>query len=287
MTTAYQYSSSLQRALGSEYRVVARPDHPLLISGPDLLIGGSGRLTAIFIVRRSTVATTLRAKIAATRLALPVTARLIGLGEDYGRPSLFHVMSNLDEIIRNSRAEKALAAYSSSDAQPITNTDTLNEIKLVHGIRFATAWQISILRQRHQLEIRNPNEVIENLRSRHAQEVSRNTRGKPNRVELDHSTVAVLPEAGVSSRFRAFVDTELFARFTLDNGVPYTSGDLSPSVLLASQAPAFKSDSEKPVRAAAFGGWITAQPTTAQDIEDLIARATSITKKRVYERSQR
>lgn len=39
----------LQREWDSSYIVVPGPDHPLLIEGPDALVGGKGGVLAIFV----------------------------------------------------------------------------------------------------------------------------------------------------------------------------------------------------------------------------------------------
>jgi hypothetical protein len=43
---------------------------------------------------------------------------------------------------------------------------------------------------------------------------------------------------------------------------------------------ALKHDPEKPMRSAAFSGWIMASPSSAEDIEELVERAQSIISKR-------
>jgi hypothetical protein len=59
--------------LPGSYVVVAAPDHPLLLEGPDVLIGGEGAAVALFIPKASERLNreSFLARVILSRLALP------------------------------------------------------------------------------------------------------------------------------------------------------------------------------------------------------------------------
>jgi hypothetical protein len=74
-------------------------------------------------------------------------------------------------------------------------------------------------------------------------------------------------------------------RFVLDAGVPYTLVPDVLDLLLVEDWPSGRFDPEKPVRAAAFGGFITAMASPVEQITKLIDRARQIMRKRLRERT--
>jgi hypothetical protein len=78
----WSITRSLTRQLSGEYFVVPRPDHPELLSGPTVLIGGPGGLTAIYRIGRHSPTHELRSRVIAAKLALPAHTRFIGIAEN-------------------------------------------------------------------------------------------------------------------------------------------------------------------------------------------------------------
>ena len=95
MILPYQLAKSLQRGIEGNYLVVPRPDHPMLIAGPDILIGGEGNLTAVFFVSKSTRVAILRARVIAARLALPVSSSMVAFAESYNEGTLGNCFGTL------------------------------------------------------------------------------------------------------------------------------------------------------------------------------------------------
>jgi hypothetical protein len=81
MASVYQQrrrlESTLRRELPDDYVIVSGPDHPLLLRAADLLVGGKGSLTAVFVptAREKTDPDLLRARLTLNRLALARDAR--------------------------------------------------------------------------------------------------------------------------------------------------------------------------------------------------------------------
>jgi hypothetical protein len=73
----------LRDELPSSYVIVAAPDHPLLIEGPDVLVGGEGNLVAVFTPKASERHSRerLSVRFVLSRLALPPQTRYVLLSE--------------------------------------------------------------------------------------------------------------------------------------------------------------------------------------------------------------
>ena len=75
MSSGFEIVSYLARQLRGSVQIAHQPDHPYLLMAPNVLIGGDGKLTGIFFLRRSTSASELAARISAARLALPIKGK--------------------------------------------------------------------------------------------------------------------------------------------------------------------------------------------------------------------
>src|SRR5438874_2669391 len=84
--------TSIARALGDRYTVAIRPDYPFLMEGPNLLIGGAGTLTGIFLPTLMEIwkPELLLLRLAASRLALPPHMRCVLNLETSDRDSVRH-----------------------------------------------------------------------------------------------------------------------------------------------------------------------------------------------------
>ncbi len=286
--TPFSIAKPIQKKLGGSYYVVPRPDHPLLLSGPDILIGGNGRLTAVFLIPRSVRDRHLRARLTAARLALPIDSRLVAICDTGTCPSNSRLFENFDEILTSQSPVDDIAAYSTSDARSIVNKKSLFEMKKRHAIQFMTALQIATFRQRHKLESQSADELMIDLDTRNNSSISRDRhkRKGPSEISINGSTVSSLPKGNnMLSHLRYAWCSGMVQKFELDTGVPYADTNSQPSILLSEEWPSVKNDPEKPSRASAFSGWILAQSSTSKDIEELIERAQFVTRRRVYEQA--
>lgn len=270
-------SQLLIRNLGSGYVVVAGPDHPDLLVGPDILIGGGGRLTALFCISKATRRRVLQARVVAARLALPASARFIAFVEPDANPSENLARNGFDDV---------LGTFQTNDlerlcAMPKPDSHQVHEIKSVqrrHAAFYSAVLQIIELRSRHELIPTNSRELINRLNISdelpNSQESSSGDRIRGARATVDQTTVAALsgPQSPTSSRLISVWSEALSGDFALDMGVPYF-GRLQPRVLLVESWPRHRYDPLKPVRAAAFSGWLMAIATTPDDIRALVRRS--------------
>lgn len=268
--------TTLQRELGGAYHVVGQPDHPMLISGPDLLIGGEGKLTAVVWVKKHEPANRLMARITAARLALPPQTRLLAVvAEDAQAPDW--LMRNFDEVLEPRAPWRTIFRYATSDARLRGDREALKENKRRHSEKFAFALLLATLRRKHELEAVAPEVVVREL-----SQVNRPGQGYlQNTVHLRRPTAQVRgslvsslsPHGKTVPQLRTLCDAGFTFSYQLDTGIPYEKPDTNLNVLLVEDWPVVRYDPEKPLRSAAFGCWIMAKSTNADDIAHLIERS--------------
>ncbi|MFN9470011.1 hypothetical protein [Acidovorax sp.] len=268
--------STLQRELGRAFYVVGRPDHPMLLSGPDILIGGEGKLTAVVSVRKHEATTRLLARITAARLALPPQTRLLAIvAEDAVVPQW--VMGNFDEVADPRRAWQTVRRYAASDASPRGDLGALKENKRRHSEKFAFALRLATLRSKHELDTVAPNVVMQEL-AQVNQELQRHSenalRLRRPMAQVQGSVVASISARGKPmEQLRTLCDASFTHAYQLDTGIPYEKPDANLNILLIEDWPIVRFDPEKPLRSAAFGCWILAKSSGSSDIANLIERS--------------
>jgi hypothetical protein len=263
---------SLQKNLPDFY-VVPRPDHPFLSTSPDLLVGGAGKLSAIFLVSSATKKTSLRTRLIAARLALPINTRMIAIVSQDLSGSLDRILRNFDEVQIYSVNLQSLVRYCSGDSMPSANRDNLQEVKSWHAVSYSTALQIASLRRRHEIETTSAINVIDDLNTRgrsrtvplaeglqldyvqtirsydlfvknerSARDISRTRENrKAVSIKVQGSTVAALStDRPRSIRLKTYWQKGLDTRFVLDNGVPHPERSEQPGVLLVDEWPTVK-----------------------------------------------
>lgn len=282
-------ATSVGTRLGPEFTVVSNPDHPELLSGPDILIGGNGRLLAAFVIRRSTSKRDLEARVIATRLALPASAQMLAIVDPDSsyEPEFEGFDEQIDWANDQDIAELARAGRA-------RNVSDLAEVQRKHHIFYSTILQVAMLRRRHEVAPSSPSAVVAQLHDRSTQpesdvNVGRWRKNSPNwprhanSAFVSGSRVSDLPGSPESSARRRLMplwSAALRDSFVFDTGVPYPV-DLAPRILLVSTWPEPRYDPNKPVRAAAFGTWLMAIATTVEHVEALTTRTLDVLKKRL------
>lgn len=268
--------TTLQRELGGGFHVVGRPDHPMLLSGPDILVGGEGKLTAVLWVGKNEPANGLSARITAARLALPSEARLLAVvAENAEVPDW--VMGNFDEVSDPRTPWRTILRYATGAAHLRGDRGALKENKRRHSEKFAFALLLATLRRKHALEAVAPDVVVRELSqislpvpsySQSALRLRRPT------AQVRGSVVASLSPLGRTvQQLRTLCDAGFTYTYQLDTGIPYEKPDTNLNVLLVEDWPVMRYDPVKPLRSAAFGCWIMAKSTGAEDITHLIERS--------------
>lgn len=247
----------------------------MLLSGPDLLIGGEGKLTAALFLDRKESEKNLLARIMATRLAMPSTTRLLALLPEDAEPPI-QILDHFDSSVREGTWQE-IQSYVTSDAIPRVDQAALSESKRRHTEKYAFAMLLTTLRRKHELASVEPETVIRELANSGHSDSVRST--KMPLLRQPSTQVQGTYVASLSSRYRpvqqlrTLCSTGLVDSYALDTGIPYQKPDSNLNVLLIEQWPTIRNDPEKPVRSAAFGGWIMAKSSSAQDIHHLIERS--------------
>lgn len=244
----------------------------MLLSGPDVLIGGEGKLTAVVYVGKNDSAKTLTAKTIGIRLAMPSNTRLFALMAGGVTPPE-QVLRNFDEVAVEGRNWDNLVAYAAGDATPRTNRAALAEIKGLHAEKFSHAMLFSRLRRKHEVGHISADRVIRQLS---------NTDEWVSDTPRSHRLTAHFQGAYVTSlssrsrpvqQLRSICNTGLVEGHQLDTGVPYPKTDSQLNVLLVESWPSVRHDPEKPLRSAAFACWIMTSSSGAEDVVRLLSRS--------------
>ena len=268
--------ATLQRELGGAFHVVGRPDHPMLLSGPDILIGGEGKLTAVFSVAKKESTASLLAQITAARLALPPETRLLAtVAEGVEVPDW--VMANFDEIVDLRSPWRTIVRYATSDANLRGDRGALKENKRRHSEKFAFALLLASLRRRHELDTVAPDLVMRDL-AQGSQELPSYSQAslrlrRPSAQVRGSVVTSLSPRGRPVQQLRSLCDAGFTYSYQLDTGIPYEKPGANLNVLLVEDWPVVRYDPEKPLRSAAFGCWIMAKSTGAGDIAHLIERS--------------
>lgn len=250
----------------------------MLLSGPDILIGGEGKLSAVFWVQKHDATSSLLARVTAARFALPSETRFLAVVADDAELPV-GALGNFDEVADPRTPWRTILRYATSDANLRGDRGALKETKRRHSEKFAFALLLATLRSRHDLATVAPNAVVRELT--HAQEAQEAQGYSPSSLRLRRpiaqvrgSLVASLSARGRPvQQLRTLCNAGFTYSYQLDTGIPYEKPDAKLNILLVEDWPIVRSDPEKPIRAAAFGCWILAQSTGASDIAHLIERS--------------
>ena len=278
---ADEWSRELAQRLANRFTVVAQPDHPLLLDGPDLLIATELGPVAGFVLkvaeRRSSE--DLLVRLATSRLAMPTTTRCVLL-----------VPSDVEE--------RDLPLRADADFDAVLEVDDLRGLKRLleavrHERRFtgtppdvkAKAFERFhiLLDETRKLQERNQRRGLERPSGETDSESTAQAlteyagferarirrwdwrlggeETRPHRspvlLRFGDTLAGTLGEdrrGSILPRLRAACKDVVQTEFDLDNGVPYRV-EPTANLLLVDRLPEGRLDPAKPVRAAAFAGW--------------------------------
>lgn len=304
---AITLSNQLSRELGVDYVVTSSPDHPELIAGPDVLVGGRGQLTALFKVARNTQVRMLHARVAAARLALPAQAVLVALVDRDSNPPRPLVDNGFDVVVDDDSLASLVSVCGGRDVAR-HNTAELQGVQHRHGVFYSTVMQIAQLRQRHKPKATSAELVVNLLQSQpdavgeergelrlppnvetmdqgwSERRVSGSARAVALRATVRGTVVVGMPgtvRRPVIRRLRSLWAEAFFDDVVFDAGIPYHRR-MVPRVLLVESWPMHRSDPEKPSRGMAFSGWLLAIATSAEEISALASRSVEVIAKRLH-----
>lgn len=259
-------------------------------------------MAAVFIVRANTSLRFLRARLIASKLALPAHSRFLAiLTADRYLPA--DVVDAFDEISRE-RGRARLLRAASADKPDTTRYSDLKEISRVNDRRYTAIMQLLHLRGRRAIPPRTPPSVSRELvrragdRPTIAFDPRQKTESSSNRVEqelnnahirrvafVNGSVVTTLPGTMRNSyrqRLGAIWSSGLLGSYELDRGTPYPT-NVGPHVVLSDRHIPYSPDPLKPMRAAAFAGWALISAKSADEVEEFVERLRHAHEKRMHE----
>lgn len=245
----------LQRELEATHIVVSGPDHPLLIEGPDALIGGEGGLLAVFMpkAKERKRLNLLKVRYILSRLALPPDARhvlVVDRAKDIGA---IQRLGRDFAAVLDWRSRHELAKIS-RDKNFIGD-----QRKVPPGVaefvqhRFADTMQATRVLQWMNRSHDRRKELDQNSELR---------RGRHRPKKMPFKNIApdiVFTSFGQgaldSTAVRSLAEKTTLAGFDLDDGVPYPTRKDDYGLALIDELREYRGDPDKLLRAAAFAGW--------------------------------
>ncbi len=134
----------LGKDLRGDFLIIKDPDHPYLISPPDILLAAPGQLLAIFIPKKNEGSSSYKliSRLIAVRLALPETATCILLQPNDSQITSHWIENSFDDVLEVSEFWKYCSTFVGKGItkrwEPIPN-----ELRLRHFLRSGILFQES------------------------------------------------------------------------------------------------------------------------------------------------
>jgi hypothetical protein len=270
-------------AFARNYTIAVSPDFPHLISAPDILIGGNGRLCAVFLPNSSEAKRPeqLLSRLALSRLGLPdhlICALILDKDDSFdSEDSDWQTLKWHFDISLISRQSNSLESFMQGEYTPRHLSLETRQRTLVRYARLYFENQQEIAKPKRPIRA---SELFYDIQIRGGYEPttvqSWLRQNKPlwrNAAEtfLIRRNVAILAatfEDKTSSllKLRAFCNSAVRLDYSLDNGVPYFTNP-TINILLVDRVPSYRLDPQKPLRASAFAGLVFLRAQSIDEIE--------------------
>jgi len=233
-----QIGDELQRGLSNQFVIATAPDHPLLMKGPDVLIGGVGSLTALLIPsaterRQPKLAV---ARFALCRMALPEPTKFILMASDGDDSVANELASAVAAVLPSNRpSERLKIAEVVAQPQRLDQSAVPESIRDKFKYKFGEIYRAAVLVKR-----RNSRSIIR-VENDFPTPTSRNLKHLKRATYIAALTI----KGGESS-------------FIVDNGVPYSTEKM-PEAAIVESLPDYPGDPQKYLRASAFSGWLLSE----------------------------
>lgn len=267
-------SREIGKNLKGSFVIATRPDHPFLFSGPDILIGGDGNLTAIFVPKSSEAkgSKELAARVIAAKLALPAHTKYAYLLWTDDHAQEIQSMSLFDEIFRNSQV-RDLAIFFEKHEVASRKQREFTDVRVEAMVRYGVMLDLSRVNKRKSEKERraNPDRRIDLEREFASLEPT----GRSRYIKKQGEVMVGVRKLGANISFMegvyAYSVESITRQWAVDSGIPFVK-QRSPSLIAVDNAPISRFDPEKPVRAAAFSGWAVKLLTGDEDLPLYVQR---------------
>jgi hypothetical protein len=291
--------------LGRETHIAVRPDHPMLLAGPDVFLALPGNLVSLFIPKQQEIADPdkLLVRLALSRLALPSHAKWVLLIPrhlvSWGYSN--QVARNFHETIDEkgiSQLRTFLVSPPPDKISPIpeelrkkvnnrfedayrTSTESFSAERKREGKRVLTA-----LAHKQKFIMAHVPRLVprETTASGHwkvymdqgESEYLRKQAPARSIVEKDDVVLGELdtPRIQSFSYHSMRLNENLFRlTYTLDNGIPYFKKQKLVSLLQVTSVPTNRFDPMKPLRVLAFAGWHVVHADSPEGLMNEVVQA--------------
>jgi hypothetical protein len=262
-----------------EYSIAVSPDFPHLISVPDILIGGRGRLCAIFIAKTYEInhPDLLLSRLVLSRLGLPdnlISVLVLPINNSFIN-GYDTVSRNFDLLITNDEVKSVKYLIESDYKSRNLNSTT----------RFQTVTRYSIFsyensKKIEKLSYSNPQTLFYELRIKGGYQNAKTQNWNLHdnlKQDISFDGLAVRENVTVLAssfenytspiaKLRRFCYRSVQFDYFLDSGVPYINSPKA-NLLLLDKIPYFKFDPQKSLRSSAFSGLVLVHAENLNDIE--------------------
>jgi hypothetical protein len=283
----------VRRQVSNRFTLVAYPDHPYLLEPPELLIGGEGLLTAVFVpkadeMRRPAL---LQSRLIASRLALPIETRCVLLRPLSVKPqfevaNFAEATQNFDALIQSDNQTRRLGDMVQDGSIRFRYPENLERQRLLNATRSALALTLTGLGRRRtasmpstSLAAVDAGAMADAVGRVAGQSLASATGALPadgrrrgSLLQTFRRGSQTLMSARSDRRGRALslaVRASALDQFGLDNGVPYSRSAPLPMVFPDEDVTEFVSY-EKLVRAASLVGLVIGPAGQPQLIESFL-----------------
>lgn len=272
---AEDIANEIFEAFHPQFTVAKTPDLPHLLSAPDFVIGGDGRLFGIFCLKVEEMRQPglLLFRLAISRLGLPdMVCALVIESAQTSRVQLEFLEDNFDLVIQpNLISQLGIGIFDPYDPLRVrydTREATMD--------RYSQALAAGRLGARSTRIAAHPYTLLSQLRDRGGiailSESRRYSLFGPNvetvKVRDNVSVMAHTFEGrqGDLRSLRRFGYEALATNYTLDNGLPYLTHP-EMFILLVDRPPTNRLDPTKPRRASAFAGVVVVEAASLDHVE--------------------
>lgn len=259
------FIKKLSNALPSSYRFAHEADHPLLMDGPDLMVGGDGRLTCVVSDKKLKSAERLLAQLSLLRLALPQNATIVlATNNDNFHASLSR---EYDSVFDPKELNASLVRLIQSKQAPRTNKKDIQNSKHKHQYIYSKLMLVGRSRANSFHDDRSAKRVV-----------------TADRAGSDTYKTFIINTRLTKNNIRRQITSTCYrsvAQYVvMDNGTPYISRDQYFKILLSDFLPSSRHDPEKPMRALAFSGNLITDVQTYEEAEEVVALVSDLLKKK-------
>jgi hypothetical protein len=241
----------LKGELENSYLVINAPDHPLLLRGPDLIVGSEAGLLAVFLPHAAEIrdVSLLETRLTLSRLALPGnTCTVLSTSEDedwlaneFGQHfSEIIRMRDFNELPGIARHASAVGKTSQMPRELIQEAQ--ERFLDVYQVTQAVRW-ISQRKDRGR-EIASE----QSKRMKAAKRTEEGNLGETLFVRFGEGTLT-------NQTMYPLVRKRVANKYVLEGGIPHPTTDVPYGLVSVKELPHQRIDPDKLLRASAFAGW--------------------------------